>query len=73
MEVTLTTDPITAQELDTMIASTNEVRYCRKEEEANTWAQSLLEREERVGRFETTTRVQKIGRQWVVFVTRNGR
>lgn len=79
MELTLTTDPVTIDELMTNVAFSNEVLYCKTETEAEERAAKVLAMEARFGRVETTATVQAAGKfrprgmKFLVTVVRNGR
>lgn len=79
MTCTLTTDPVTIDELMTNVAFSSEVLYCKTETEANERAARVLAMEERFGRKETTATVQAAGKfrprgmKFLVSVVRNGK
>lgn len=79
MELTLTTEKVTIDELMTNIAYTNELLWFRTGAEATAKAAQILEREARFGRVETIASVEVAGKgrprgmKFSVFVNRNGR
>lgn len=79
MTCTLTTEPVTIDELMTNIAFTNEVLHFKTEAEALAMATKALDRETRFGRVETVATVSELkkfyprGRKWQLFIQRCGR
>jgi len=69
--LTLTTDPVTIDELNEQVKHANEVRYERNAETAATWIATAKATEERNGRPNTTFRIGKVGRRVAVFVDRS--
>lgn len=78
MTCTLTTEPVTINELMTNIAFSNELSYYRTEAEALAAAARILERETRFSRTETTISIEPAGKvrprgmQFLLFVKRCG-
>lgn len=69
--VTLTTGPVTLEELNEQVRHANEVSYHRNAAQAEAWIEKAQALETRNGRAETRFSVSKIGRQTVVFVDRS--
>ncbi len=69
--LTLTTDPVTIDELNEQVKHANEVRYERNAKTAASWIETTKALEIRNGRTATTFTIGKIGRQTVVFVDRS--
>jgi hypothetical protein len=70
--VTLTTEPVTIEELNEQVQHANEVRYERNAQTAAAWIERAKAIEERNGRLDTRFSIGKIGRQTVVHVDRSG-
>lgn len=69
--LTLTTGPVTIDELNEQMKHANEVYYASTPEKAAEWIKKTEALEERNGRPNTTFRIGKVGRRVAVFVDRS--